>query len=162
MIERRVEATLWGLTVAFVAAAGVSVWHSTAAYSSAHVESPRAAAGAPVLQPLTERALAQSVSADLFRIARHPSPIEYKPELEGIQPPPPAPKPPEPALVLAGILGGPPWEALLDGIPGHDGSILVHQGDVLGALRIRSVTRDSVIVQGADTTWRLALRSRWQ
>jgi len=65
-------------------------------------------------------------------------------------------------LALAGIIGGPPWEALLTGLPGKDGSFLVRQGDVIDGFRLRSVGRDSVVVQASDTTWRLAVKSPWQ
>ncbi|HUK62590.1 MAG TPA: hypothetical protein VLV15_04625, partial [Dongiaceae bacterium] len=102
------------------------------------------------------------VEYDPFRLARHPSPIIFRPELEGVPPAPRPPAPPHPVLALSGILGGPPWEALLDGIPGHDGSVVVRRGQALGPLRIRKITRDSVIVQGEDTTWRLGMKRVWQ
>jgi hypothetical protein len=102
------------------------------------------------------------VAADPFRLERHPSPIAYRPELEGVAPLPPSPKPPKPPLVLAGILGGPPWEALIEGIPDHAGAVLVRQGDAFGDLKVRSVRRDSVIIQSADTTWRLGIKRTWQ
>jgi len=47
-------------------------------------------------------------------------------------------------------------------VPGRQGGTLVKSGDRLGDLRIRSVTRDQVVVQGADTTWRLTVRRPWQ
>jgi len=99
---------------------------------------------------------------DPFRVDHQPSTVAYRPELEGVAPPPTAPKPPKPRLMLAGIIGGPPWQALLDSVPGRDGSVLVHKGDTLGALRVRSIGRDTVIVQGLDTTWRLIVRQPWQ
>ena len=116
--------------------------------------------------PLARRALGKELLApvieqDPFRLARHPSPIAYRPELEGVVPPPPPPKPPHPVLTLSGILGGPPWEALLEGVPGHDASTLVHAGDVLGALKVQRITADSVVIVGEDTTWRLGVKRSW-
>ena len=99
---------------------------------------------------------------DPFRVARHPSPVAYRAEMEGVAPPPPPPRPPNPVLALAGILGGPPWEALLDGIPDHPGATVVREGDVVAGLRIRAVRRDSVVVESRDTTWRLGIRRSWQ
>jgi hypothetical protein len=100
-----------------------------------------------------------ATDADLFRFARHPSPVEYDPELEGAPPPPL--RPPKPVLQVTGIVGGPPWEAVLEGVPNRDGSVLVHSGDTLSGLRVRAVRRDTVIIQGMDTTWTLTVRRAW-
>jgi hypothetical protein len=40
--------------------------------------------------------------------------------------------------------------------------VLVRQGDAVGDLKIRVVGRDTVVIQGADTTWRLTLKRPWQ
>lgn len=99
------------------------------------------------------------VDADPFRVARHPSPVEYRPEIEGAPPPPP--RPPKPGLSVAGIIGGPPWSAVVEGIPGRQGSTVVQQGDTLGGLTVRSVKRDTVVITGVDTVWRLIVRRAW-
>ena len=58
---------------------------------------------------------------------------------------------------------GPPWQALLEGVPGREGTaVVVRRGDVLGDLRIRDVTGTTVTVVGPDTTWRLTVRKGWQ
>jgi len=62
--------------------------------------------------------------------------------------------------MLSGVFG-PPWQAVLEGIPGKQGSVVVRVGDVFGELRIRSIRRDTVVVQGADTTWKLTVRRTW-
>jgi hypothetical protein len=80
----------------------------------------------------------------------------YQAALEGVAPPP---KPPKPPLALVGLVGG---AALIDGAPGHATTAIVHTGDTIGGLRVRRVGRDTVIVTGADTTWRLTLRQLWQ
>jgi hypothetical protein len=118
---------------------------------------------APLVPPSAPpvQVLDATVDHDPFRLERHASPIAYKPELEGVAPPPPPQRPPHPTLTVSGILGGPPWDALLEGVPGHDGSMLVHPGDVIGTLKIRSVSRDTVVVTGDDTTWHLALKRTW-
>jgi hypothetical protein len=100
---------------------------------------------------------------DPFRIDHHPATVPYRPDQAGgaEQAPPPT-KPPKPHLALSGIIGGPPWSAILDSVPGRDGSVLVRKGDTLGALKVRSVGRDTVIVQGTDTVWRLIVKRPWQ
>lgn len=99
------------------------------------------------------------VDADPFRTSRHPSPIAYHTDVEGAPPSPP--RPPRPGLSVSGIIGGPPWSAVLEGLPGHEGGTVVHPGDTLGGLRIRSVRRDTVVISGVDTTWRLIVRRAW-
>lgn len=101
------------------------------------------------------------VAKDLFRFDRHAASVPFRTELQGVVAPPP-PKPPPPALALSGIVGGPPWEALVDGIPGKDGAVLVRKGDVFGELKVHSIGRDSMVIQGADTTWRLGVKKPWQ
>jgi hypothetical protein len=64
---------------------------------------------------------------------------------------------PKPRLVLRGVLGGPPWEAVLEGIPGREGSVVVRTGEVIGGLTIRAIRNNAVFVQGMDTTWTLTM-----
>ena len=162
MSAPRMDLALWAGAALLVAAAILGVRRSLHGESDATTATATAASGLVRHGESSAEDPAYGVDHDPFRLARHPASVAYRPELEGVAPPPPPPKPPHPLLVLGGILGGPPWEALLDGVPGHDGSVVVHQGQMIGDLRIRSVTRDSVIVQGADTTWRLGIRRSWQ
>ncbi|MGH7720461.1 MAG: hypothetical protein ACREON_16645 [Gemmatimonadaceae bacterium] len=109
-----------------------------------------------------ESAALAVVESDPFRLERRPASAIYRPELEGAPlealPPPP---PPKPMLTLGGVAGGPPWEAVVDGIPGREGPVVVRAGQALGDFRVRSVGRDTVVIQGADTVWRLTLRKPW-
>lgn len=72
-----------------------------------------------------------------------------------------APQVQRPALSLSGIITGRRPAALLDGVPGHDGSMLLQIGDTAAGLRLRRIERDRVIVTGMDTTWTLTLRQAW-
>ncbi|MFN2397810.1 MAG: hypothetical protein ABR543_04090 [Gemmatimonadaceae bacterium] len=105
-----------------------------------------------------------TVAGDLFRLERKPADVAFERTVEGLHvpPPPPVAEPQQPVLVLSGVIGGPPWEALLDGVPGRTGSVLVRSGDVFGTLTIASVGRDTVVVRGMDTTWVLTLKRSWQ
>lgn len=95
---------------------------------------------------------------DPFRTAHRPADIPYRGDASGAPAPPP---PPLPVLIVEGIVGGPPWRAVLEGIPGHQSPTVVEAGQVIAQLRIRRITRDSVVVSSADTTWRLAVRRAW-
>ena len=73
-----------------------------------------------------------------------------------------SPQPPKavtrPALVLRGILGGPPWEAILEGMPGVETGVVARAGEVIGGLTVRSIGRDTAIIHASDTSWVLTVR----
>jgi hypothetical protein len=97
-------------------------------------------------------------SGDPFRVANAPTSVAFSPRTEGGQPAEATPpRAPHPLLVLRAIVGGPPWQAIVDGIPGQPPGTIVNTGMVISDLRIRAVLRDTVVVQGSDTTWKLTL-----
>jgi hypothetical protein len=157
-----VHVVLWCVSLAVLA---FTVVECRADWSDVHVELPslsRTTTRITLSRPESLTAAAELlVEHDPFRLDRHPSATPFRAELAVIAPPAAPAKPPHPALLLAGVVGGPPWEALLDGVPGHDASTLVRKGDVLGDLKIRSIERDTVVVQGADTIWRLVMKHPW-
>jgi hypothetical protein len=61
-------------------------------------------------------------------------------------------------LELSGLSGGPPWRAIVSGIPGHEAGIVVSAGDTVGGIRVRSVRRDAVIIQTKDSTLTFTLK----
>lgn len=63
-----------------------------------------------------------------------------------------------PPLLLRGLTGGPPWQVVLEGVPGRSGNLVLRSGDEIGGLNIRAVVHDTVIIRGADTTWRLTIK----
>jgi hypothetical protein len=103
------------------------------------------------------RASAYVVANDPFRLSHQPATVAYSPALEGLAPPPVA-RAPRPNFVLRGIIGGPPWSAIVDGIPGRDGSTVLRKGDSVAAFVVRAVRRDTVTIKGADTTWQLTVK----
>jgi hypothetical protein len=161
-VSRGVMTALWAVTLVLIVIAGMrtrSVMTAAPRRSSVgtalearspKAESPKALAAAAELL----------VARDPFRLERRPAAVAYDPAKENAPPPPP--RPPRPTLVVTGIIGGPPWEALLEGIPGREGSVLVRRGDTLAGLRVRAVGRDSVRIVGMDTAWMLTVRRAWQ
>jgi hypothetical protein len=159
---RRVMIALWTITLVFIVIAGMRIRTVMTAAPrrsspsialaprSPRVESPKALAAAAELL----------VARDPFRLERRPAAVAYNPGVENSAPPPP--RPARPTLVVTGIIGGPPWEAVLEGIPGRQGSVLVRRGDTLAGLRVRAVGKDSVRIVGMDTTWILTIRRTWQ
>jgi hypothetical protein len=155
------ERGLWGATVVavVVTAVGVRAARATSATSPRPLLTAPAEPGRLDADSIAQ-AVAYVVANDPFRLSRHPATVAYSPALEGLAPPAAA-RPPRPNLVLRGVVGGPPWSAILDGVPGRDGSVLVRRGDSLGTLIVRAVGRDTVTINGADTTWRLTVKRSW-
>jgi hypothetical protein len=156
------ERVLWGAAV--VIAAGALAWTRAAATAATTAGAPTIRAAPTGPRQLAADSLANAatyiVTNDPFRLARSPSSVAYSPALEGVAPPPET-KPARPNLVLRGIIGGPPWSAILEGIPGREGSVVLRRGDTLAALRVRAVRRDTVVIEGADTTWHLTVKRTW-
>jgi hypothetical protein len=160
---RLLEIALWTFTAAALAEAG-SIWYG--ALHRRFVPSPtiwpvqplRSLATSDSLGVLAER----TVSGDAFRLERKPALVAYRQRADTQPARAAASAPPKPALALAGVVGGPPWAALLDGVPGHDASVVVHQGDSIAGFHIRRIAPNAVVITGLDTTWRLVVKRVWQ
>lgn len=159
MRARVVERVSWGAALLLVVAAVAGWRRGSVDQVTSHGVVDRPPLPVTALDPDTLDAWESAiVDGDLFRASRAPSPVAFANAIEGAPPPPP--KPPRPPLSVTGIIG-PPWEAIVEGVPGRDGGVVVRRGDVIGELQVRSVRRDTVVIQGADTAWRLPLRRAW-
>jgi hypothetical protein len=101
------------------------------------------------------------IDHNLFRLAREPSSVPFESSAT-MSPSPLAPPAQRPPLVLAGIVGGPPWEALLEGIPGREGSVVARTGEEIAGFVLVRVDRRGVTLRGHDTTMVLAVRRAGQ
>lgn len=72
----------------------------------------------------------------------------------------PAPEPPP--VQLKGIIGGPPWLAVLGVNGGGGDDRVLRVGDSLGAVELREVRKDQVTLFYRDSTWTIALRQERQ
>jgi hypothetical protein len=111
--------------------------------------------------PLAPESLAAAAAAhDPFRIARRAAALPYEPLRIGQAP---VPAPPKPVLTLVGIVwdGGRDPTALVEGFPGADGPRAVRNGEVVNTLRVKSISRDRVVIGGLDTVWTLMVREPW-
>lgn len=167
MKSRTWEGVLWastGICLTIAVAAWLAPVPGTSASKAAQGELHLANTGLYSSRPPARVvALANSiVERDPFRPDRRQAPLPYSRLADGMPaPPPPPPAPPKPVLVLRGTIGGPRWEALLEGIPGRQGSALVRQGDTLASLKVRRVSRDTVVLSGMDTNWTLTMKRTW-
>lgn len=50
-------------------------------------------------------------------------------------------------LRLNGILGGPPWSAVITGFPSHPGAVLVSPGDTVNGFVLVRVVRDTALLR---------------
>lgn len=152
--------TLVGGTVVGLATA-VMRWQSGAVVvpSPRSITVARAAAVEPATDSLLDDAEDATITNDPFRLANEPASVRYDPTAEGGVSMPAAPAI-RPTLVLKAIIGGPPWEAVIDGIPGQPSGTVALAGARFDKLVVRSVSRDSVVIQGPDTTWTLGFRGR--
>jgi hypothetical protein len=160
----RVEVLLWALALGLALMAGVRASPERLAGNAL----PQALDTPPSVRRVAAESLATAsaliVERDPFRLERRPSSVPYAPVLEGAAPQ--VARPPKPALVVTGIVGGPPWEALVEGIPGRPASVVVRRGDAFGdsvaRLTVRRVGPDTVVIAGMDTTWTLTVRKAWE
>jgi len=130
------------------------------------VRSMSASGSVAVPTPMEEDSLEalESTVADgnVFRLARRPAAVAFalrdgRPMMSA-PPPPPVPKV---ALTLKAIIGGPPWEGVIEGFPGHDGATVVRSGDKIDRFDVRTIDRDIVVIQSPDSTYRLSLKRQW-
>lgn len=105
-----------------------------------------------------ENAAHLTVVNDPFRLANAPSSVSFAstlvPSSGPVVPPPPRVRP---KLVVRAIIGGPPWSAVLDGIPGQQPGLVVSPGATYDQLHVKAIGRDTVVVVGPDTTWNLTM-----
>jgi hypothetical protein len=102
------------------------------------------------------------VAGNPIRITRTPAPIAFALDSQPMRRvAAAAPAVSRAVLILRGIVG-PPWSALIEGIPGTAAATVVKAGDRFGDLHVVTIRKDSVIVRGSDTTWRLAVSRTWR
>ncbi|MFN2399093.1 MAG: hypothetical protein ABR543_10720 [Gemmatimonadaceae bacterium] len=167
MKRARAEIALWSISL-ICSAGAIARWHHIGSSPPVGVTSTAALQAVREVRPIHLETLVVRAALirdrNLFRFDRRPATVAFVPAVERMALPPPAvvAQPVRPALAVSGIIGGPPWQALIDGIPGREGHVLAYDGAVFGEIRIRKITRDSVVITGSDTTWRLALKRAWQ
>ena len=113
----------------------------------------------PLNDSVLDDAADATITNDPFRLANEPSLVRFEPAAEGGAPASAAPTV-RPTLVLKAIIGGPPWQAVIDGIPGQPAGTVASAGTRFDQFVVRSVSRDSVVVQGRDTAWTLSFKGR--
>jgi hypothetical protein len=162
---RLVQGSVW-------AAAGLALAVSLAAWSTAVPVLPSdpgsrggipaiAAPGAAMDSAQLAADAASLRDRDPFRWGRKPADLRFNP-WEPVHPVIQGPRPAKPALVLVGIVGGPPWTALIEGIPQRERGVLLRVGEEVGSIRLEDVQSDTARLSGFDTSWVLTQRRPWR
>jgi hypothetical protein len=159
MTKRGVVAVGWGLALLAVAGAGLA-WRSAVPRVAASPPPHIAPTGALVVGDSAGIAItAERIrSANPFRLERKPSAVHYDPwKLDAVVGTGSA-RPARPPVALVGLVGGPPWHVVLEGVPGREGGILLALGQESSGFRLVAVRGDTAVVAGVDTTWHLVAR----
>ena len=161
MRRQALELTLIGMG-AVMAVIAAARWQQSTPLGTA--TPPRMVSSAPE-RPVAESLLAEAeelaVANDPFRLSNAPPEVPFDPHEEAVVGGRVvAAVSVRPSFSLKGIMGGPPWQAVVDGLPGQPPGVVVREGERFDKLVVRSVTRDSVIIQGPDTGWILRFGSR--
>lgn len=94
-----------------------------------------------------------------FRADRRPPAERYG--VARVVSPSATPSVPKPTLVLTGILWGSEPSAIIEGVPGSEGPVVVQPGQEFGPLRIIAIDSLGVVLRGLDTMWTLKVRQPW-
>jgi hypothetical protein len=155
--------TAWAIAITLIANA-IDAWTPTrtAAYRT---PTQRVVPGLPTIT--NARQLAQRTTLlrnrNPFRLERMPTTRRF-----GMPEPPPGGAiaqpavPAVPVLTLAGILGGPPWSAIIEGIPGRETGVMLREGESAHGIRLEWIRRDSARISAADTAWVVTLKRPWR
>lgn len=162
MRPRIAERLMW-LGAASLAAMAVNA--SSSGTDAGPVPGARLAQHVPSLALADSAALSRAaervVARDPFRLERRPADVRFDPD----PPPPPPPQTPRPRRVaeprLLGVTG-PPWRAILEGVPGRERAVVARVGSTFGELTVARITRDTVIIAAPDTSFVLIVRRAWR
>lgn len=160
-MTRRTEWVVWG--VSFVVAVSTIVGMRTGVrVQSMAPSSPTSPASVMMFDGEHFDSLTQHiVDHDPFRVDHHPAAVAFGEQAPSAAPAVVTPSPLR-ALALRGVVGGPPWQAVLAGVPNRNGNVVVREGDTLAGLRVVRTRRESVVLQGRDTVLTLTLTHTWQ
>ncbi|MGH7528900.1 MAG: hypothetical protein ACREMN_00810 [Gemmatimonadales bacterium] len=160
MNTRRVQAALIIIGVlGLMAAFRVMAWPLVRIELAPSTDSVGGAPAAHRVQRIVAESIAAIVARDPFRIGRLPAITAYDP-VRLAQPV--VPPPPRPVLTLVGVVDGTDASAVVEGLPGVEGSRVVRVGDVVAGLRIKAIANRRVTIVGMDTTWVLEVREPWK
>jgi hypothetical protein len=149
------------------AGAAAGVWAATVPITQeGRMDAVRTPAGrATAHRPdAADSLVANAFRRPLFRPGRRPAAIGFDPAhseaaSSGESAAPPVERP---SLSLSGIVWGDEPMAIVEGMPGTEGSTVLRRGDTSNGIRVTRVERTRVVLVGRDTTWALEVRQPWR
>lgn len=146
------------LIVAVVASSAATVLRTLSALFARSADP----AGAVVASPLSGRLQRDSVNELLAGALRH-SPFRLGsttavPTVDAAPPLPQASAAPD--IVVKAIVGGPPWQAVVQGLPGTTEERVVRVGERVSDVTILTIASESVVLRWNDSTWTVRLPGR--
>lgn len=150
----------WGAGMLLLVPCTIALWSIVAPAAGAGV---LRGAAAPVRQEAARRGVAvESLAVAArrtapFRPDGRPTAVAYDPVRSEA---PQVYAPARPALALNGILQGSAPLAIIEGVPGREGPVLLGIGDTVAGLRVRRIKDGQVTVAGMDTTWQLRIKEQ--
>jgi hypothetical protein len=130
------------------------------------MDSVRASAApwrAPEPDSAVDGLVAEALRRPLFRPARRPAALGFDPgramQAASGESAPPAERPP---LALSGIVWGAEPAAIVEGMPGAEGSTVLRRGESSSGIRVARIERARVVLVGRDTSWTLEVREPWR
>jgi hypothetical protein len=107
--------------------------------------------------------VAEALRRPLFRPARRPAALGFDParavQAASGESAPPVERPP---LALSGIVWGAEPAAIVEGMPGAEGSTVLRRGESSSGIRVARIERARVVLVGRDTSWTLEVREPWR
>jgi hypothetical protein len=122
----------------------------------------RAAANRVAGLPLDHGVVQRAVGRPAFRADRRAPAMRYDPERASKPETPAAPPVPKPTLFISGIVWGDEPAAVVEGVPGREGPVVLRPGESAAGLSVVRIQGDRVVIRGMDTTWQLTVREPWK
>jgi hypothetical protein len=149
-----------------LAGTGAALWAAIGSLAASPPRRGSSAASAAARSGSTADAdslLADAFRRPMFRPNRRPAAVRFDPA--GAPDGAPADAPPpvaRPQLSISGIVWGPEPAAIVEGLPGAEGSMVLRRGERSAGVRLARIERDRVVLTGMDTTWTLRVREPWR
>jgi hypothetical protein len=146
-----VRTVAWSAALA-VAWLGVQRWTMPIAVRPDSPSPPPLSIEVPPPRAFTDSEAAHLTAGNPFRASRQPPAVRGR----GLDQPVPtvaaAPTPPRPAYRFTGVLGGPPWSVVLEGVPGFQSGLVIGLNEEKAGVRVRRLEGDTLELTVGDST----------
>jgi hypothetical protein len=153
------------LLLSILAGCGAEVWAALVPLVRLEPPTMRSATveHAPGMEATVSDSLVQrAIERPVFRAGRRAARVPFDPSRPAGLEIAAAAAAPKPMLQISGILWGSRPAAVVEGIPGMEGSTVLERGESVAGIRVARIDSDHVVLRGLDTTWTLPVRDPWK